>query len=137
VFKKGTRKGFKGKREIGGHTNPNSTQGDKLEWKKAQKNPAKNITSLEINNNILIFKPFWTRKVWYPCIKDSRKTSRHQNIDKKQTKKKENKEGKKILLLNQTTNLLRREREQILTKIGQGETSTIWNICLIFFIKIF
>ena len=42
---------------IGGQTAPISIVGPKEEWKKAQKNEKKNITSDVINNNIPYLKP--------------------------------------------------------------------------------
>ena len=52
VFKRGTWKGLKVKIPEGGHTPPNSTAGDSLLWKNAQKNLKKKKTSETINNNI-------------------------------------------------------------------------------------
>jgi hypothetical protein len=49
VFKKGSSKGFNTSIPLGGQTQPIDTAGDRLEWKKAQKKPTKNITSETIN----------------------------------------------------------------------------------------
>jgi hypothetical protein len=43
---------------------PSSGTGAKLEWKKAQKNAKKNITSETINNNIPKRSPICTKEVW-------------------------------------------------------------------------
>jgi len=51
---------------IGGHIIPKIMAGDKLEWKNAQKNPAKNIISEPENKIKPIFNPFWTIIVWLP-----------------------------------------------------------------------
>jgi hypothetical protein len=51
---------------IGGQIKPKNIDGDKLEWKKAQKNPAKNKTSDPINKIKPNFNPRWTIKVWLP-----------------------------------------------------------------------
>jgi len=45
VFKKGSSKGVKTSISLGGQTQPIATEGERLEWKKAQKNPTKNIIS--------------------------------------------------------------------------------------------
>jgi len=52
VFIRGTLKGSKASIPMGGHRQPSSTLGDKLLWKKAQKNDIKNITS-EVMNSII------------------------------------------------------------------------------------
>jgi hypothetical protein len=57
VFNIGTPKAFKPVIFTGGHTAPNNTEGDKLEWKKAQKKPPKKTTSEQINKTKPIFKP--------------------------------------------------------------------------------
>jgi hypothetical protein len=45
VFKNGSSKGFNTSIPFGGQTQPIETAGDRLEWKKAQKKPTKNIIS--------------------------------------------------------------------------------------------
>lgn len=52
VFRRGTAKGFKGSRPVGGQVQPISGVGARLLWKKAQKKPRKNITSEVINKII-------------------------------------------------------------------------------------
>ena len=59
---------------------PNSTLGDNLLWKKAQKKALKNINSDVINKIIPHSIPCWTLKVWKPHKVASRETSRHQQI---------------------------------------------------------
>jgi hypothetical protein len=58
VFNNGTSQGLKGCIACGGQIEPISIVGAKLEWKKAQKNAKKNITSDTINNNIPYLNPF-------------------------------------------------------------------------------
>lgn len=77
VFKRGTWKGLKVKIPEGGHTPPNSTAGDNLLWKNAQKNLKKKKTSETINNNIPHRKPNSTMALWNPCAAPSRVISRH------------------------------------------------------------
>jgi len=57
VFKRGTSQGESTRIPKGGQIEPISIVGAKLEWKKAQKNEKKNITSEAINNNIPILRP--------------------------------------------------------------------------------
>jgi len=60
VFKRGTSKGLNGWMLAGGHQIPSSRVGDKLLWKKAQKNEKKNRTSEVINKIIPHFSPVMT-----------------------------------------------------------------------------
>lgn len=57
VFSNGTPQGLKAFISLGGQTEPISMAGDKLEWKNAQKNARKNITSETINKIIPERKP--------------------------------------------------------------------------------
>jgi len=57
VFRRGILKGSKISILVGGHVNPNSIVGDKLEWKNLQKNDMKNRISDEINSIIPHFNP--------------------------------------------------------------------------------
>lgn len=77
VFNSGTWKGLKDKIPEGGHTPPNSTAGDNLPWKKAQKNLRKKKTSETMNSNIPHRKPNSTIALWKPCEAPSRVMSRH------------------------------------------------------------
>jgi hypothetical protein len=63
VFKKGNPHGFNTSIPCGGQTAPICIDGIKLEWKKAQKNPKKNIISDVINKTIPLRKPFVTFSV--------------------------------------------------------------------------
>lgn len=82
VFNNGTPHGLNGIILAGGQTKPISIEGDRLEWKNAQKNAKKNITSESINSIIPDLKPHCTCSVWSPLNVASRITSRHQtNID--------------------------------------------------------
>lgn len=78
VLRRGTFQGSKVVINAGGQTPPIAGLGLKLEWKNAQKKAKKNITSDKMNNNIPIFKPFWTELVCWPSIVLSLITSRHQ-----------------------------------------------------------
>jgi len=77
VFKSGTWKGLKGVIAVGGHEEPSSIVGLRLEWKKAQKKEKKNKISEVINKIIPHFNPNVTIKVWCPWKDASRWTSRH------------------------------------------------------------
>jgi len=77
VFSKGTPNLLKGVTPVGGHTPPNSTLGDRLAWKKAQKNLRKNKTSETMNNFIPYRRPDCTTFVWNPIKPDSDITSPH------------------------------------------------------------
>jgi len=78
VFNIGTPQGFKKTTFTGGHTDPMNIDGDKLEWKKAQKKPEKNITSVTKNKIKPNFIPLCTTNVWWPWYVDSLITSLHQ-----------------------------------------------------------
>jgi len=66
VLSKGNSKGLIASIPIGGHWAPNSTVGDKAEWKNAQNIAKKNSASDTINKATPIFNPFCTAKVWLP-----------------------------------------------------------------------
>lgn len=63
MFKRGTWKGLKGFSPEGGHILPNSTVGDRLLWKKAQKKDKKKNTSETINKIIPHRRPSSTMLV--------------------------------------------------------------------------
>ena len=65
VFKKGSPHGFKTSIPAGGQTAPIQIEGFRLQWKKAQKKPKKNIISDVINKIIPNFKPLWTSGEWH------------------------------------------------------------------------
>lgn len=77
VFNKGTWNGLKIKIPDGGQILPNSVDGDKLEWKKAQKKLIKKKISETINKIIPQRNPSITGKVWSPWKVPSREISRH------------------------------------------------------------
>jgi hypothetical protein len=52
VFRRGICKGLKGEMPVGGQIAPNSTAGERLLWKKAQKNEIKKKISETINRII-------------------------------------------------------------------------------------
>ena len=67
VFTKGSIKGSNVSRPLipmGGQIAPIAIEGDKLPWKKAQKNGKNNIASEIKNNNIPYFNASCTRTVW-------------------------------------------------------------------------
>lgn len=77
VLSNGTPHGLKGFILFGGHTDPISTVGDKLEWKKAQKRAGRNITSETMNKIIPERRPCCTVLVWKPLNVASLTTSLH------------------------------------------------------------
>lgn len=66
VLRSGTLNGFRGVMPVGGQAQPNSGAGDKLLWKKAQKNAKKNRTSDVMNRIIPHRRPLVTYVVWCP-----------------------------------------------------------------------
>lgn len=77
VFKRGTWNGLKIKIPLGGHILPISSDGERLLWKKAQKNLIKKKISEIINKIIPHRIPVVTKSVWIPWKVLSRVTSRH------------------------------------------------------------
>lgn len=77
MFNKGILNGSKFKIPWGGQYNPNSIVGERLEWKKDQKNLIKKKISEIINKIIPHLIPFKTFLVWNPWKVLSRDTSRH------------------------------------------------------------
>jgi hypothetical protein len=63
VLRRGILKGLNGVIPVGGQNKPTSKFGDKLLWKKAQKNEKKNSTSEVINKIIPHFNPLRTLEV--------------------------------------------------------------------------
>lgn len=78
VFNKGMLIGLKAIISCGGQLIPNSTLGEILLWKNAQKKEVKNKTSEIINNNIPTWRPTVTCFLWFPCSIVSEKTFFHQ-----------------------------------------------------------
>jgi len=77
VFNKGTWNGLKGVTAVGGHEEPNSIVGLRLEWKKAQKKEKKKRTSDVINKIIPHLSLNVTFDVCRPWKDASRWMSRH------------------------------------------------------------
>ena len=61
VFRSGILIGLNEVIDKGGHICPNSTVGEILLWKNAQKNEMKKNTSDEMNKTIPVFRPFITK----------------------------------------------------------------------------
>ena len=78
VFHKGKPQGSKVEIPWGGQIQPIPIEGDKVQWKNAQKKLKKNITSEAMNNAIPNLIPSWTLKVWFPSNVDSVTTSENQ-----------------------------------------------------------
>jgi hypothetical protein len=66
VFHKGSPQGSKVLMPIGGQIQPIPIDGDKLQWKNAQKKLKKNINSEAMNKHIPNRIPSWTLNVWWP-----------------------------------------------------------------------
>lgn len=77
VLRRGIWKGLKISIFTGGQIFPISNVGERLLWKKAQKNLKKKKNSEIINKIIPQRIPFVTEIVWIPCIVLSRLISRH------------------------------------------------------------
>ena len=71
VFNNGIENGFKVIIPKGGQFIPISIEGERLEWKNAQKKEKKNNISETINNIKPNFKPVKTNLVWAPSKLDS------------------------------------------------------------------
>ena len=88
VFNKGTANGLTASIPIGGQEQPNSIEGEREEWKKAQKKLKKKQTSDKINIIIPNLRPFWTFSEWSPWKVASLVISlNHTNIDEKSINK--------------------------------------------------
>ena len=59
ILSKGISQAFKVYKKVGGQIPPKPGLGLKLEWKKAQKNPKKNIISETMNKITPNFNPAW------------------------------------------------------------------------------
>ena len=126
VFNKGTWNGLNTLIPKGGQIEPTSILGERLLWKKAQKNLTKKKISDTINKAIPHRNPNSTIEVWSPWIAPSRLISRHHwiitniktNIPKKN----------KIIELkwNQDTIPVVKYNPPIAPNNGHGDSSTIW-----------
>jgi hypothetical protein len=126
VFIKGILMGLKDIIDIGGHVCPNSTVGEILLWKNAQKKEVKNSTSDAMNKIIPVFRPFITRSEWFPWEDDSRWTSRHHRKATSTVIAKDSIMSDlltlfMIIIPDKTT-----VNDLLEAKIGQGLTSTRW-----------
>jgi len=84
VLSSGISQALKVVKKAGGQIPPSTGEGLKLEWKKAQKKPKKNIISETINKITPIFSPACTWSVCWPSKVPSRIMSLHQvNIIKR------------------------------------------------------
>lgn len=126
VFKRGSWKGFNALIPTGGHVHPNSGVGERLLWKKAQKNETKNITSEIINKIIPIRNPVVTALVWNPKTVPSRTTSRHHwNETKSKAIKAKKNKVKDLKWKKNTKPKVKQSPPNPLIK-GQGLNSTKW-----------
>ena len=122
----GTENGSKAEIPIGGHLPPSSMFGDRLLWKKAQKNDIKNITSEMMKSTIPQRKPFSTIIVCSPWYLPSQETSRHHwNITNKVINPPKL-ANNKSLNMKYTTNPMVSPKLLIDLKIGHGDMSTKW-----------
>ena len=133
VFINGIKKGLKGSTPNGGHINAWTNPGDKALWKKAQKNPKKNITSETINKEKPIFKPFCTTKVWFPWYVASLIISRHQTYINTQRfiKLKTINNNPKYTRCIKRINPITKLNIINAAKKGQGLLLTKWYICFL------
>jgi hypothetical protein len=66
VFHNGNPQGSNDRIPLGGHIDPMAIEGDKLQWKNAQKKLKKNIISDTMNKHIPNLIPCRTLYVWWP-----------------------------------------------------------------------
>jgi len=127
VFNRGTPQGLKGWIPIGGQYEPSSTFVDRLAWKNAQKNDTKKKTSDVINSTIPHFNPVVTIIVCNPWKVLSRDTSRHHVNEIKIIHKSLVNIKFLLFLWNHLASPVVKPSPVKDTKIGQGDSSTIWN----------
>lgn len=126
VFKNGTDKGFNASIPKGGQLDPNSTEGERAEWKYAQKMEIKKNSSLIINKITPKFRDFCTAWEWSPLSVPSWDTSLNQRYIKKFTENNENNANTPPLLWNHITAVaVKHNKPQDIIK-GHGETVTKW-----------
>jgi len=110
----------------GGHLMPNSTLGEILLWKNAQKNEVKNNTSDTINNNIPTCNPTVTWLLWFPCSIVSENTFFHHLKEVKVKMPKVIDNVKLFLLFIHKIIDNVKQRAEIEPIKGQGLFSTMW-----------
>lgn len=126
VFKRGIVNGLKDWIPAGGQQLPNSTAGESLLWKNAQKKEKKKRTSDVINKIIPHWSPIITLAVWRPWYVPSRVTSRHHWIIVRRVARNP-KTNKSILnWWNHLTNPVVNIKALIDPVKGQGLMSTRW-----------
>lgn len=135
VFNKGNTHGLIVWIPNGGQTAPIQIAGEILEWKKAQKNPKKNIISDTINKTKPILNPLCTAKVWRPSKVASIITSHNQLIKEKKKKKKpkgknfKNEHAPVLYSCNHKTVEIKLVQTENAIKNGHGLGLTKWNGC--------
>lgn len=137
VLSNGILTGLKGIILCGGHAWPKSILGEILLWKKAQKKDVKKNTSEIINNSMPACNPTVTCFLWFPCLVDSEKTSRHQLNAVMRINVKDNVKQQIILALIQMIIEIIRVKAPNEASKGQGLFSTIWYGWNFFVILIF
>ena len=126
MFNKGTWNGLKTLIPKGGQIDPTSILGDKLLWKKAQKNLTKKKISETINNAIPHRNPNSTIEVCNPWIAPSRLISRHHWIITSINIIIPNKNKTIEFKWNQETIPVVRYNPPTAPNNGHGDSSTIW-----------
>ena len=126
VLSKGISKGLNERICVGGQLTPISWVGDKLLWKKAQKNLKKNRTSETMNKIIPIRKPVITFLVCNPWYDLSRETSRHHWALEIKIITNPNIRSDAVYRLNHLTNPVVKTIAPMEEVRGQGLFSTRW-----------
>ena len=126
MFNKGTWNGLKTLIPKGGQIDPTSILGDKLLWKKAQKNLTKKKISETINNAIPHRNPNSTIEVCNPWIAPSRLISRHHWIITNINITIPNKNKIIEFKWNQDTIPVVKYNPPTAPNKGHGDSSTIW-----------
>jgi len=137
VFNAGIMKGSTTSIPFGGHTHPICGIGFNAEWKKAQKNAKKSITSETINKIIPKRNPCCTANVWAPSKVPSRTISRHHNVAFivvaiSPTKNKKNPDSYECIY-NVNPSIVANAENDVVN--GHGLTSTMWNECNVVLFK--
>lgn len=126
VLSRGTSNGLIPSTPLGGHSPPNSGPTPSEAWKKAQKKVKKNSTSLRMNNNIPNRIPSSTLVVCFPCMVDSRETSRHHCTTVARRIRSPRRDRRRSLLFINIASPETMRKAPIALDKGQGLESTIW-----------